>query len=168
MRRRYSVAEYERAVLLAQEMIPGGAITTDILVGFPGESEEEFAESYNFCHRIGFAGIHVFPYSARCGTVAATLPFQVEERVKRARKEKMLQLAQRLAQSFRRRFLGQTVMVLWEKRNEPGIWSGLSDNYLRVLTRYQGDLTNRLLPARLIGEHKQGLWGEIVEEEKYG
>ncbi len=159
MRRLYSTADYERAVATARQAIADLALTTDIMVGFPGESDEEFEESYRFCERMGFANMHIFPYSARPGTLAAQMP-QVEARTKGRRVELMLKLARRSAQAFRKGFLGRTLTVLWEERKD-GIWSGLSDNYIRVFAMSEDLLNNRLLPARMVTEHEAGLWGQL-------
>ncbi|MBM4461882.1 MAG: tRNA (N(6)-L-threonylcarbamoyladenosine(37)-C(2))-methylthiotransferase MtaB [Chloroflexi bacterium] len=168
MGRGYSLIEYERAVCRACQAIPNLAITTDVMVGFPGEGEKEFEESYRFCERMGFAKIHVFPYSARCGTAAATLPGQVNGRVKRDRSQQMLALAEQSARCFREGFLGQTMTVLWESQLDEGIWGGLTANYLRVFARSEEDLTNRLLKAKLVAEQAQGLMGELAQEDRDG
>ena len=167
MRRRYSLNNYQRTLNLIREAIPGVAITTDIIVGFPGESDEEFEQSYKFCRQAGFANIHVFPFSARPGTLAASMPEQIDESVKKERKQKMLELAQYCRQSFCQQFLGQTMGVLWEKEVNPGsgIYSGLTDNYIRVFVRSEKSLSNKLTPARLLGFHNQGIWGELVGED---
>lgn len=164
MRRRYSAAGYRRAVSLIRKIVPDVAITTDIMVGFPGEGIEEFEESYCFCQEIDFADIHVFSYSSRPGTVAARTPGQVDDRVKKERSLRMLELAQRSAHKFCQRFLGQNMMVLWEKEVAPGseIYSGLSHNYIRVFAESKGPLTNQFLPVRLVRLHNQGLWGEVI------
>lgn len=161
MRRPYSVADYETAVARVREAIPGIAITTDIMVGFPEESDEEFNESYRSCRRMGFARMHVFPYSERPGTIAAGMSPKVAERVTRERSERMLALAREAAWRYEEQLLGRTVTVLWEKETKDGIWSGLSDNYVRVLARSGGQLRNRLAKARLIGRRKDSLWGEL-------
>ena len=163
MNRQYSIADYQRAVSLAREAIPDLAITTDILVGFPGEGEREFEESYRLCQEMGLANIHVFPYSPRLGTEAARLPHQVEGRVKKERSQRMLALAQQSAQHFRKQFLGRTMPVLWERKSEQGVWSGLTSNYLRVFLKSEMQLTNRLLPAKLVAEHSQGLLAELAD-----
>jgi len=160
MQRRYSVSDYQQAVSLIRSLVPGAAITTDVMVGFPGETDEEFEESYEFCRQLGFARIHVFPYSPRPGTLAAGMPQMVTARVKKERGQRMLALAQQSAQNFRRQFLGRTMPVLWEKQTG-GIWSGLTDNYIRVFTTSGEDLTNKLLAARLVGINKDGVWGEV-------
>jgi threonylcarbamoyladenosine tRNA methylthiotransferase MtaB len=162
MRRRYSTAEYERAVAMAEDALPDLAVTTDVMVGFPGESEEEFAQSLRFCERMSFSGLHIFPYSPRPGTAAANMPDQVDERVKKVRGEAMLELAQKSAQTFRRRFLGRRLTVLWEG-SKNGIWSGLTNNYLRVFAQSEEKLSNRLLPATLVEERGQGLWGSLAK-----
>jgi threonylcarbamoyladenosine tRNA methylthiotransferase MtaB len=162
MRRRYAVADYETAVTAARKMIPGVAITTDVIVGFPGESAEEFEESYRFCQRMGFARMHIFPYSERPGTIAASMPAQVEEGVKKERCERMLGLAKEAARRFEEQFVGRNVTVLWEEENPEGVWSGLSDNYVKVFARSGGELANSLSETKLIGHHKDCLWGELA------
>jgi len=149
MGRRYTAADYQRAVDLIREAVPGVAITTDIIVGFPGETEAEFQESYNLAKQMEFARIHVFPYSPRQGTKAAAMPDQVEDKVKRERSRKMLALGRGSVRNFRRKFVGKTVMVLWEKQT-CGVWSGLTDNYIRVFAKSDKDLTNQLLPVKLV------------------
>lgn len=149
MNRGYTTAEYQRAVDLVREAVPSVAITTDIMVGFPGETDAEFEESYNFAKQMDFARIHVFSYSPRPGTQAADMPRQVETNLKRERSQRMLALARECLRDFRQKFLGQTLMVLWEKESG-GLWSGLTDNYIRVYTKSDKDLTNQLLPFRLV------------------
>jgi threonylcarbamoyladenosine tRNA methylthiotransferase MtaB len=139
-------------------------MTTDIMVGFPGESAEEFEESYRFCEEIDFANIHVFSYSPRPGTLAARMVRQVDDRLKKERSLRMLELARQSASKFCQRFLGQSITVLWEKEVAPGsgIYSGLSHNYIRVFTESNEPLTNQFLPVRLVRLHNQGVWGEVV------
>jgi len=165
MRRCYSLDDYQQAVNLIKETIPGVAITTDLMVGFPGESDEEFEQSYHFCQLAGFANIHVFPFSPRPGTLAARMPQQIDERVKKERKQRMLELAQKCRHSFYEQFLGQVMPVLWEKETslDSGIYSGLTDNYIRVFIQSHDSLTNRIAPVRLVRFHDQGMWGELVE-----
>jgi threonylcarbamoyladenosine tRNA methylthiotransferase MtaB len=162
MKRRYSVSDYQRAVSLIRAQVPRAAITTDIIVGFPGETDEEFRESYELCRKLGFARIHVFPYSPRPGTEAAGMPDQVSARVKRERCQQMLALAEASARNFRRQFLGRVMPVLWEQRDGKGVWSGLTDNYIRVYAKSAEDLTNRLLPVKLVEIRGDGVWGEII------
>ena len=161
MGRGYSTSEYEEAVNLVREAMPDVAITTDVIVGFPGESEEEFEESHRFCERIGFAGLHIFPYSARPGTPAARMSGKVPEKIKKARSRIMLELASRSAREFRRRFSGQAMPVLWEEQKGENLWVGHTGNYIKVVTRSDEPLRGCLLETRLGGEYEDALWGDM-------
>jgi len=160
MKRRYSTSDYQEAVALIRALVPEAAITTDIIVGFPGETEEEFEESYNFCRQMGFARIHVFPYSPRQGTQAAGMPQQIGDKIRKQRSQRMLALAKESARNFSRRFLGKTLPVLWEKQSD-GVWSGHTANYIKVYTKNNNDLTNKLLPVKLVEFRDEGVWGEV-------
>ncbi len=163
MKRRYSASDYQRAVSLIRAMVPDAAITTDVIAGFPGETEEEFEESYQLCQQLEFARIHVFSYSPRSGTEAAQLSHQINDKVKKEHSQKMLALAKKSAQNFRQQFLGKTMTVLWEKQSN-GVWSGLTDNYIKVYTKSNEDLTNKLLPVKLVELfNRDGVWGEVVK-----
>jgi len=149
MRRQYSVGDYEKAVSLIRGQVPEAAITTDVIVGFPGETEEEFEKSYRLCQEMEFARIHVFNYSPRVETEAARLPHPVESKVKKQRSHRMLALAEKSVEDFRRRFSGRTMTVLWEKQSGDGVWSGTTGNYIKVCRKSDEDLSNRLLPVKL-------------------
>ncbi|HEY82798.1 MAG TPA: tRNA (N(6)-L-threonylcarbamoyladenosine(37)-C(2))-methylthiotransferase MtaB [Dehalococcoidia bacterium] len=159
MKRRYTTARYQQAVSMIRQVAPEAAITTDVIVGFPGETEAEFEESLGFCRRMEFARIHVFPYSPRPGTEAARMPQQVGDKVKKERRQRMLALAEESARNFHQRFLGRTMAVLWEKQMG-GVWSGLTANYIKVYTKSAEDLTNRLMPVKLEKLSGDGVWGE--------
>jgi len=152
MRRRYSLRDYRKAVAAIREKIPDVAITTDVMVGFPDESEEEFEESYSFCKEMTFAALHVFAYSPRPDTLAAKMPEKVNEKVKKQRSLRILELAAESADKFSQRFVGQTKEVLWENEVKAGsgIYSGLTDNYIRVYARSERELTNTIAKTRLI------------------
>ena len=166
MKRRYSLSYYEQSVSLIRALLPEAAITTDVMVGFPGETAQEFEESYDFCRRMEFARIHVFSYSPRQGTQAAQLPQQVGDRVKKQRSRKMLALAKESAQNFSQRFLGRTMPVLFEQQSN-GVWSGHTDNYIKVYIQTTTDLTNQLLPVKLVEVRKDGVWGRDKKVLKY-
>lgn len=168
MNRPYSVSEYHEAVRRVRDAVSDLAITTDMLVGFPGEGDDEFEESYLFCQGIGFSGIHVFSYSKRPGTAAAAMADQVDERAKKHRSGRMMALARRSARQFRTRFIGRTMTVLWEDKSGESLWSGRTDNYLRVFARSEDDLAGRMQAARMLAEHSDGLMGEIVQGGYYG
>lgn len=158
MKRRYTSADYQYAVAMIRRELPDAAITTDVIAGFPGETEAEFKESHDFCRRTGFARIHVFPYSRRPGTEAADITDQVSDKVKRERVKKMLALAGESALNFRQHFLGRAMPVLWEQKSN-GVWSGYTANYIRVYTRSNEDLTNQLVPVKLESIYQDGVWG---------
>jgi threonylcarbamoyladenosine tRNA methylthiotransferase MtaB len=167
MRRRYDAGRFRQAVAAIREKLPHAAITTDVLVGFPGETEAEFEETYRLCREVEFAALHVFPYSRRSGTLAARMPEQVPETVKRARVRRMLGLARELNDRFLRRFEGEVTSVLWERSRQgkdgtAPVWEGLTDNYIRVFAASVEPLSNRLLPVRLSGRRDGGFWGELV------
>jgi len=162
MKRGYTAASYEKAIRFIRESLPEAAVTTDIIVGFPGETDAECHESWDFCRRTGFARIHVFPYSARPGTAAAVMPGQVKAQVKKERAGAMLALAKESAGLFRSRFLGQTMPVLWEQKSNAGIWGGYTSNYIRVYTRDETDLINIISETSLLKIYKDGVWGELV------
>jgi threonylcarbamoyladenosine tRNA methylthiotransferase MtaB len=161
MNRRYSINDYRKTVALIRHVVPGVAVTTDVIVGFPGESDAEFQETLNFCREMQFARIHVFPYSPRPGTVAATMPGGISAAVKKERSQQMLSLTENNSQDFIRRFLGQDRDVLFEQKSG-GFWSGLTGNYIRVYVKSTNDLTNQLLPVMLVKTHKDGILGEVI------
>lgn len=163
MGRQYSTDIYMQAVASIREAIPDVAITTDLIVGFPGETDEDFAESYQFCQRMAFANMHVFPYSKRAGTLAAQMPEQVDEQVKKQRSRQMLILAKQGAYNFRGNFLGRTMLVLWEHESNDSTWEGFTDNYIRVVARSNEPLQNRLIPALLGSEHNSSLRASISQ-----
>ncbi|MFC1866438.1 tRNA (N(6)-L-threonylcarbamoyladenosine(37)-C(2))-methylthiotransferase MtaB [Chloroflexota bacterium] len=158
MRRCYLSRDYKRVLSLIRSLLPDAAITTDVIVGFPGESEAEFERSYNFCRRMGFSRIHVFPFSARPDTPAAEMPDKIDDAIKKQRSRKMMALAEESATNFRRRFLGRVMPVLWEQKKK-SIWSGLTDNYIRVYTGAKEDLNNRITRIKLEKLYKDGVWG---------
>ncbi len=162
MRRRYTQDEYRRAVLRLRAAIPGIAITTDVIVGFPDETDEEFEECYSFCEEMAFAGIHVFPYSQRSGTVACKLPGQLPDAVKKQRVRRLIELAGCMSRRYRERYEGSTASVLWETPREDGTWEGLTDTYVRVRAQSPVDLTNRITSVRIAGLGDDGLIGEVL------
>jgi threonylcarbamoyladenosine tRNA methylthiotransferase MtaB len=166
MRRSYSLDQYQRTVNLIKEKIPEVAITTDIMVGFPGESDDEFEQSYSFCQQTGFANIHVFPFSLRPETAAARMPGQTKDKVKQERNQRMLELSRSSRRRFCEQFLGQAMPVLWEKETSPrsGIYSGLTGNYIRVFANSEKSLNNEITPVKLVEFHNQGIWAELVNE----
>jgi threonylcarbamoyladenosine tRNA methylthiotransferase MtaB len=165
MRRRYDTDRFAETVKLVRERFPDAGITTDVIVGFPGEGVREFAESYNFALSIGFSDMHVFPYSIRPGTSAAYLDAQVAVDQKKERTGEMLELAATAVREFRSGALGQTRPVLWEPakgKDSGGVWSGLTDTYLRVRTQSSRDLSNVITDARLTGLDDDWVTSDVV------
>ena len=163
MQRRYTTADYERAVALIRERLPDVSVTTDVIAGFPGETDAEFRESYRFCQRMGFARLHVFPYSPRSGTAAALLP-PIPADIKRERTQGLLGLARESLQAFNSGFSGRTMTVLWEQRVS-GVLNGLTENYIRVFAHGDASLCGRVTPLLLCQPYRDGLWGEISGDD---
>lgn len=168
MGRPYSAADYADAAARVRKAVPHVAITTDVMVGFPGETEEDFEASYGFCQSMGFARIHVFPYSERPGTAAAALPCGIPEQEKAARSGRMLELAREASRRYRRQFLGRDMMVLWEGEVERGVWVGLTENYMRAYARSDCPLRNAITAARLAGWRGEDLWAIPLASQRAG
>jgi threonylcarbamoyladenosine tRNA methylthiotransferase MtaB len=161
MARRTRSADFAALAAEARARIPDLALTTDVIVGFPGEGARQFEESYRFVEATAFSRLHVFTYSARPGTAAARMPGQVSPDEIASRGRALRHLGARQARAFQRRFVGRTLPVLWESPREDGRWAGHTDNYVRVVTTSDRDLSNRILPTRLLRESRHGLVGEL-------
>ena len=161
MRRPYTAAAFRRLMETIRGAIPRVAITTDVIVGFPGETASEFDESLEFCRAAGFSRIHVFPYSARPGTEAAGLEGAVSHRVIRERMRRMLEVAAAAQCEFHRARLGETAEVLWERERD-GVWQGTTDHYVQVFCRCDDDLHRKIEATRLLAIQGAGVRGERV------
>ena len=159
MIRRTSQKEFRALVQSIRERVPDMAIATDVIVGFPGETDEEFAISKAFIEEMDFAGIHVFRYSKRPGTAAARLPYHVADDVKKARSDELQAISHEGQRRYAERFIGKTMPVLWEAvsgATENGfINSGYAGNYIRVVYIVPEVLTNRITDARLVAYDSQ-------------
>ncbi|MCA9871908.1 MAG: tRNA (N(6)-L-threonylcarbamoyladenosine(37)-C(2))-methylthiotransferase MtaB [Anaerolineae bacterium] len=169
MARRTRTDDFCALVGAARERIPDLVITTDMIVGFPGESEADFADSLRFAEEMAFAHIHVFPYSGRAGTAAAGFGGQIPVPARRARAAAMETVARQTGDAVRQSFVGSTRPVLWETCERPAngsasVWSGLTDNYLRVRAAAPAglDLENRITPTRLLSVHGDSLQGQVL------
>lgn len=166
MRRRYTLARYRQAAADIYAAVPGVAITTDVIAGFPGESEADFAETLAFCEETAFARVHCFPYSRRSRTTAARSVGQLPPEVIKERMHRLLALADRLATRFHEAQLGQVRPVLWEgtRKTPDGIRAhGYTDNYVQVYGNSK-ELTNRLTPVRIGPVYDDGVWGTLPGE----
>ena len=163
MKRRYSSAEYTDEIWRAFENVPELCIGTDVMVGFPGESETEFKNTLNLLKILPLAYFHVFPFSARNGTPAFKMTEQVTPTVKKQRGEKLRLLSSKKRRVFHQKFLGQSREVLWESMKPDGTISGYTDNYIRVVLNvlYHYDLRNKLLPVQLKELKGQTILGDL-------
>ncbi len=151
MRRRYTAGQYIAAVDAIRDAVPGAAITADAIAGFPGEAPYDFDQTMSVSDKVGFAAMHVFPYSARPGTSAAHYGGEVHPATKAARVSLLMALAKRHAGRFRSGLLGQTRPVLWEECRDGGVlWRGLTDNYVRVECESPVSIANTITPAILL------------------
>jgi len=145
MNRHYTTGDYEKAVKLLKENFADVAITTDIMVGFPGETEEEFSLSYNFCKKIEFMQMHVFKYSKRKGTKAAVMENQIPEGIKDIRSEKMLNLSKEMREKFYNKYKGKKYAVLIEEKKKGNLYHGTLPNYLDVYVKSDTDISNKIV-----------------------
>jgi threonylcarbamoyladenosine tRNA methylthiotransferase MtaB len=142
MNRKYTTKEYELCVENLRKAYKSPAITTDIIAGFPGESEEDFIASCDFMEKIRFSEAHIFPYSARSGTKAADFPNQLEKKVKNERAGKMIEISKRLHNEYLSEFIGQTKEVLFERKTKDGYFEGHMSNYICVRVKSDEDLSH--------------------------
>ena len=162
MGRKYTAAEYEKGINKLREAFPGAAVTTDIMVGFPGETEEEFEESLNFAKKLKFAKMHIFPYSIRKGTRAAKMDGQLTLNEKKLRVEKLEVIDKENIEKFSESMVGSVQEVLFEQKKN-GYYVGHTKNYLEVFVKSEKDLCKKIIKIK-ITEFKQGkLYGEEVQ-----
>jgi len=160
MRRGYTRERYLSLVGTVQERVSNAAVTTDVIAGFPGEDEADFQETCSLVEAVGFAKVHAFPYSPRDGTDAAVMDGQLDPRIKRQRIVQLTNLSDDLARRFRERHVGTTVQVLWEEESAPGMWQGLTGDYLRVQASSDRPLHNRITSVRVTRTTAWGCAGE--------
>ena len=159
MNRRYDTARYYESVALLREYFPGCAVTTDMIVAFPGETEAEFEESLAFIRKCGFAAMHIFPYSRRPGTKADAMPGQHNNAVKQARSAAAIAVADEMTQAYLENLVGSTQMVLFEEMADDCA-TGHAPNLVRVYVRGD-DLHNQVRPVRIAGLYRDGVIGEL-------
>jgi len=152
MGRRYTVEEYARLVGKLRATFPDVGITTDIMVGFPGETDAQFNDTYDFINKMAFSRLHVFRYSPRKGTPAARYPGRIPPEISIARSEAVRELGRRLAEEFHTKMLGKVMKVLVENSREGknSLLSGFTGNYIRVLMDVPDTMINRMIQVRLI------------------
>ncbi len=150
MNRKYTPTQYENAVKLLRDNFPNVAITTDIIVGFPDETDEDFEESYTFVERLSLSKLHVFPYSPKKGTPAASFDNQVSSEIKSYRSKKMISLGEELEQNFISKFIGEKVEVLYEQQIRENIFEGHTSNYIKVITESETNLINKIIDVKIV------------------
>ncbi len=161
MKRKYCVAEFMDFLRSAYEQVPGICLGTDVIVGFPGESEEHFEETYNLLLYSPFAYFHVFSYSDRDHTRSRKFPDKVERSIIELRSKRLRELSYRKRQNYFKQFLGERVTVLFEQPKN-GYWTGLSENYIRIKVKSNLNLENELVPVRLREIDQEAMIGTIV------
>ena len=163
MNRRYTTEEFEKGVQLLRSTYPNAALTTDIIVGFPGETEEEFNATYEFLKRIKFYKMHVFKYSQRKGTRAAVMPNQIDGNIKEERSRKLIGLSDKNEMEYNKEYIGKEIEVLFEEphmENGKRFMKGHTTNYLVVKMETEENLDNVLKRVRIAGLDGLELVGE--------
>ncbi len=151
MRRKYTMEFFGERLNRLKEALPGLAVTSDVIVGFPGESEEEFLETYHFIKDHKFSELHVFPYSKRTGTPAARMDDQVDEEVKNERVHRLISLSDQLAKEYASQFEGEVLEVIPEERskNGEGMYEGYTDNYLKVIFKGTEEMIGQIVKVKI-------------------
>ncbi|MBM6860465.1 tRNA (N(6)-L-threonylcarbamoyladenosine(37)-C(2))-methylthiotransferase MtaB [Clostridium saudiense] len=165
MNRRYTAKEYEDSVNLLRETLPDVSISTDVIVGFPGETEEEFNETYEFLKRIKLTKTHIFKYSPRKGTKAADMPNQIDGKVKDERSKKLIELNDINEKAFTEKFLGRQMDVLMEQgvKGKEDVYEGYTRNYIKVEVHCMAaNITGRIVDVRLEKAEKDYAIAEMV------
>lgn len=164
MNRKYLSTDFEKIVAGLHKASPDAAITTDIMVGFPGESDEEFEKSLAFADKMEFADMHVFQYSPRPGTPAAIMKNQVKPELKHERSARMIEMATKNRDKFLDKFVGRKMLVLFEQEHEhkKGLYEGKTENYITVVCESERNLSGELLYVHL-QKHSNGVMHGIIE-----
>lgn len=162
MNRHYDTAEYREIVRNLRAAFPNAAITTDIMVGFAGETEQEFSESLAFAKEIGFAKVHVFAYSRRPGTAAYSAPDQLTKEIKDRRSKAMIEVTLGTMREFFQRQVGQTAGVLFERECAPGVYEGYTENYTPVTVSSEQPLHAQILPVRITSAGRDSCTGALL------
>ncbi|ERI07989.1 tRNA (N(6)-L-threonylcarbamoyladenosine(37)-C(2))-methylthiotransferase MtaB [Aneurinibacillus aneurinilyticus] len=172
MRRKYTTDEFRRKIEQLHQALPDVAITTDIIVGFPGETEEMYENGYRFIEEMKFAELHVFPYSKRSGTPAARMEDQVDEEVKNRRVHELIALSDKLALEYSGKFVGDVLEVIpeepYKEAPDSGLYVGHSDNYLKLVFEANESLVGKICKVRLDepgSEYCKGTFARVLSEE---
>ena len=156
MKRKYDTKRYLESVQLLNKHFPGCAITTDMIVAFPGETEEEFNESLRFIEKCSFADMHIFPYSRRPGTPADKMPGQHNNEIKESRSRKAIAVAEKMANTYRENMIGKRYEVLFEESAD-GYFVGHTPNYVKIYVQTKSCLHNQILPVQVTEVFRDGM-----------
>lgn len=161
MRRKYNISQYKEILALVKSYFPKTAIGADVIVGYPGETEEQFLETFNFLRQSPITHFHVFPYSKRKGTTAAKLESQIQTGVKKDRVKTLMMLGEAKLDEFSRETIGTSTEVLFETQND-GYWEGYTSHYLRIRVKSDQDLKNEIRNIQIVDYVGGYLKGEII------
>lgn len=161
MGRGLSTQAYAEIVSEARAISPDIAITTDVMVGFPGETNGHFGETLDFITSVKFSRLHVFPFSERAGTAAIHLPDHIPQKTRKTRAHCLRALSEKLSYAYRQKFVGKTEAVLYERSHEQGQWTGLTDTYIKVKTVSSENLYNCVIPTTIQTNASKNLVGLI-------
>jgi len=150
MRRRYTAEKYRERIAKIRSLMPDAFLGVDVIVGFPGEGEEEFMQTYKLLEEVEASFLHIFPFSERPGTPAVTMPDKVQSSISTERVSRLEELSQRLHKSFAEKYLGGVREVLFESTDRSGMMYGYTDNYLRVKCKFDTSLINQICKVRLV------------------
>ena len=148
MNRKYTTAQYLEKINKIRSYLPNIAFTTDVIVGFPGETDEEFEQTYNFIKKVNYSELHVFPYSPRKNTPAAKMKDQVKDQIKHERTNRLLELSKELNRNFALKQIGKSLKVLFEKR-EGDYLVGHASDYLKVKVKTDADLIGEIVDIKI-------------------
>jgi len=164
MNRKYTTEEFREKVTLIREYMPNAGITTDIIVGFPGETDSEFTDTYDFVEEIKFSQVHVFKYSPRKGTPAALYENQIDGNVKNERSKKLIELTEELTKKYCLSHIGKELEVLVEEDldGETEFYQGYTTNYIKVLIESNLDIKGKIVKIKMKDFHKENLIGDII------
>ena len=162
MKRKYSAQTFFNNTELLRKYFPNCSITTDIIVGFPDETDDEFAQTMDFVKKCNFSALHVFPYSRRNGTIAANMPNQIDEQIKKQRANTLKNLGYKLQENYLKSFIGQTLPVLWEHQDADGLWCGHAQYNFIVKTNDKHCFKNQYHNAKIIDVKDDYLISSLV------
>ena len=163
MNRKYDTIQYRKAAQILRKYLPDVALTTDVIVGFPGETEQDYAQSKAFAQEMQFSKIHVFPYSPKKGTPAAERKDQLQNAVKQTRSQDLIAISDNMAEAFVKAHIGKMMSVLYERAVGENVYEGHTTNYIKVHTKSEKDLSNVIAQTKIIESDGETAFGVLAE-----